>query len=350
MSRRWWALASLLLALAAVVLAVVTAVRHFPRGLSVLACLVIALWVLWLGVQRRGALRNLALAATGVFIVAAVVLVILQGSLLDNVLVIGTFVIAVFAARMAFRASVELPTMPRPANPVIFYNPEVRGREGRALPPRRRGRTRGIEPIELTLGTISSSSCATRWRGRGRARDGRRRRLAGDRRGGRRRARPALRVHPGRDAQPLRARPRRGSRRRRRRARRVRRRRRAPRRPRRGQRPRVRQQRLARHLRRGRPAPGTAARSSRRCSNRADVLGPRRAARAPLAGSARAESGTAILVSNNVYRLGRALGSGTRPRLDSGRLGSRCSARAPGDEPARAGAAAPQRGDHRRSR
>lgn len=29
----------------------------------------------------------------------------------------------------------------------------------------------------------------------------------------------------------------------------------------------------------------------------------------------------AILVSNNAYRLGRALGSGTRPRLDQGALG-----------------------------
>jgi diacylglycerol kinase family enzyme len=32
-------------------------------------------------------------------------------------------------------------------------------------------------------------------------------------------------------------------------------------------------------------------------------------------------SGAAILVSNNRYRLGRAVGSGTRPRLDDGRLG-----------------------------
>jgi len=34
-----------------------------------------------------------------------------------------------------------------------------------------------------------------------------------------------------------------------------------------------------------------------------------------------AETGTVILVSNNVYRLGRALGSGTRARLDTGQLG-----------------------------
>jgi hypothetical protein len=31
--------------------------------------------------------------------------------------------------------------------------------------------------------------------------------------------------------------------------------------------------------------------------------------------------GAAVLVSNNKYRLGRAVGSGTRPRIDDGRLG-----------------------------
>jgi diacylglycerol kinase family enzyme len=33
------------------------------------------------------------------------------------------------------------------------------------------------------------------------------------------------------------------------------------------------------------------------------------------------QSGVALLVSNNPYRLGRAIGSGTRPRLDGGTLG-----------------------------
>ena len=33
------------------------------------------------------------------------------------------------------------------------------------------------------------------------------------------------------------------------------------------------------------------------------------------------QSGAAVLVSNNKYRLGRALGSGTRPRIDDGLLG-----------------------------
>src|SRR5205807_1476804 len=38
-------------------------------------------------------------------------------------------------------------------------------------------------------------------------------------------------------------------------------------------------------------------------------------------GASGAESGTVILVSNNVYRLGRGLGSGMRPQLDTGQLG-----------------------------
>ena len=56
-----------------------------------------------------------------------------------------------------------------------------------------------------------------------------------------------------------------------------------------------------------------------------DVLGPeRRRARSEM-GQVRAATstapGAAILVSNNRYRLGRAVGSGTRPRIDDGLLG-----------------------------
>ena len=129
---------------------------------------------------------------------------------------------------------------------------------------------------------------------RRRARDGRRRRLAGDRRGDRRRARAALRVRPRRHAQPLRARPRRRPRRRRRRARRVCRRRRAHRRPGRGQRSRVRQQRLARALRRGRPArPATATRRYARCSTPCPTCSAPTAASSICAGPARAGTNTA---------------------------------------------------------
>jgi diacylglycerol kinase family enzyme len=58
------------------------------------------------------------------------------------------------------------------------------------------------------------------------------------------------------------------------------------------------------------------------------VLGPEAApANLRYEGPSGSQSAVAILVSNNSYRLGRALGSGTRPRLDRGLLASPCSRR-----------------------
>ena len=52
------------------------------------------------------------------------------------------------------------------------------------------------------------------------------------------------------------------------------------------------------------------------------------------------DSAAVILVSNNVYRLGRAIGSGTRPRIDDGAAGHRgdggSGSRRPAEQPARA--------------
>ena len=130
--------------------------------------------------------------------------------------------------------------------------PAVGRGQGRQQRPRRR-RTRARDRADRAEARRRPRATGARRRGaRGRrARGGGRRRNPGTRGVDRCGARPAVRLHPGRHPQPLRARPGSRSRRRRRRPRRVRRRRRAPRRPGRGQRSRVRQQRVARALRRG---------------------------------------------------------------------------------------------------
>ena len=141
----------------------------------------------------------------------------------------------------------------------------------------------------------------------------------------RRRARASLRLHPGRHPQPFRAEYWGGSRGCRRRSRRLCRRRRATGRPRRGQRHRVRQQRLARSLRGGGPArPATGRRRCARSSTRARRARPRRRGvdlhwTGPWWQGTR--FGRRVLVSNNRYRLGQPLGSGTRPKIDGGELG-----------------------------
>ena len=61
--RRLWSTAALLLGAAAVVLAVVVAVAHFPEGLSVLACVALVICAAWYGACRRGTPRTLGLIA-----------------------------------------------------------------------------------------------------------------------------------------------------------------------------------------------------------------------------------------------------------------------------------------------
>ena len=54
MNRRLAAVVALVLFAASVVLAVLVGVQRFPRGLSVLACVVVALAAAWWALVRRG--------------------------------------------------------------------------------------------------------------------------------------------------------------------------------------------------------------------------------------------------------------------------------------------------------
>jgi hypothetical protein len=75
-ARRLWAAAALLCAIAALALAVEVAANHFPRGLTVLACLVLAVCAAWWGVLRRGPARVIGIGVAAASIAAAIVFVI----------------------------------------------------------------------------------------------------------------------------------------------------------------------------------------------------------------------------------------------------------------------------------
>ena len=55
--KRLAALGALLLAAVSILVAVLTAVQQFPRGLFVLVCVAVALVAGWYGLVRRGAAR-----------------------------------------------------------------------------------------------------------------------------------------------------------------------------------------------------------------------------------------------------------------------------------------------------
>jgi diacylglycerol kinase family enzyme len=151
-SRRAWSLLALALLIAAVGLAVVLAVLRFPRGLTVLAALVVGLIAAWFGVQRRGVPRILGLLIAVVFAAGAVVLVILEGKVLLDALVLVCFVGALESARRAFASRQELPSGIAPQHPVLFYNPLSGGGKAERFHLADEARKRGIEPIELHRG------------------------------------------------------------------------------------------------------------------------------------------------------------------------------------------------------
>ena len=151
-TRRPWALVALVLGAGALVLAAIVAVQHFPRGLTVLACVIAAVAVAWWGVQRRGAARRLALVLTGLLVLGALVLVVFEGRALEDVIVVAAFAAALYAAREALKPRSRWPRAPRPERPVLFYNPKSGGGKAERFRLADEARKRGIEPIELERG------------------------------------------------------------------------------------------------------------------------------------------------------------------------------------------------------
>jgi diacylglycerol kinase family enzyme len=129
-------------------LAVVVVVQEFPRGLISLACVALAAAGAWYGVLRRGAARVLGLAV-GALGLGAAILLLISDRLLEELVAVAALVLSLACARAAFRFRTGLPRMPAPQRPVLFYNPRSGGGKAERFKVAAEARTRGIEPIEL---------------------------------------------------------------------------------------------------------------------------------------------------------------------------------------------------------
>ena len=150
-------LAALVALLSAAVLAALSidiVISQFPRGLLVLAGLVVAVAAAWYGLTRTGGARLLGsgVAILAVAMIAAVL--IADGDHVAQALVIVVgLVLVLLATRSAFRVHVPLRRVPDPRRPVLFYNPKSGGGKAEKFHLADEARARGIEPIELKLGT-----------------------------------------------------------------------------------------------------------------------------------------------------------------------------------------------------
>jgi Diacylglycerol kinase catalytic domain len=152
MNRQLAAIGALLFALASLVLAIAVAVTTFPSGIGVLACLAAGVIAAWYGITRRGISRVLGLVVAAVLLAGGLALVIIEKRLLEDVLILVGFWIALGCAGAAFAVRVPLPTVKRPRRPVLFFNPRSGGGKAERFHLVDEARARGIEPIELAPG------------------------------------------------------------------------------------------------------------------------------------------------------------------------------------------------------
>ena len=137
---------------AAIALTVFVFAKHFWVGLSVLACVLLALGSLWFGVRRRGVALTIGLAAAVLLLAAALVIAHKQGLLLAGVAGIVAVAAATASARAAFRVHVALPPAPPPERAVLFFNPKSGDGKAERFNLAEEARARGIEAVELKRG------------------------------------------------------------------------------------------------------------------------------------------------------------------------------------------------------
>ena len=152
MRQRLAAQLALVVGAATVVLGVVVAVNQFPRGLMLSGCVVIAGAAAWYGVLRRGVVRGAALIVAGLALVGALVLVLARGAFLVDLLVVAGLLATLVAVRATLAVHVDLPRVPAPRRPVLFFNPRSGGGKAERFGLAKEAADRGIEPIELQGG------------------------------------------------------------------------------------------------------------------------------------------------------------------------------------------------------
>lgn len=132
-------------------LAIVVAAASFPRGLAALACVGLAAAAAWYGALHVGPVRvaGFALGALGL---AAAIALVASDHLLEEAIAAGLLVASGALARRAFDVRTPLPSRTAPLRPVLFFNPKSGGGKAERFALADEARARGIEPVELRPG------------------------------------------------------------------------------------------------------------------------------------------------------------------------------------------------------
>jgi diacylglycerol kinase family enzyme len=159
-NRRVAAILSLLVYAGAVVVVVLALTDHLLVLLLAVAALIAATAAAWFAVTRTGASRVVAVVATAVLLAAAVVALVADASIRDLVLAAALLAAASLLARYALgfdRGALRAAppageSAPRPAHPVLIMNPRSGGGKVTRFALADEARARGVEAVMLEPG------------------------------------------------------------------------------------------------------------------------------------------------------------------------------------------------------
>jgi diacylglycerol kinase family enzyme len=150
--RRWHALIALLLFVVGVVCLVITTVVSFPHGLIAAALLVAAAWFALGALRERGRGCVVRLVVSLVLLAAAFGVVLVADNRAIGLVAIAALLLSAWVAKPAFRRRVNLPPATPPKRAIVVWNPKSGGGKAVKNNLAEEARKRGIEPIELKPG------------------------------------------------------------------------------------------------------------------------------------------------------------------------------------------------------
>jgi diacylglycerol kinase family enzyme len=151
-AQQFAAAVTLLASIIVVGFAVYVAVSRFPAGLVTLACVAVALVGSWFAVARRGRPRVIGIVVTVLALVGVVVLLFRNGGWPYLTVLVVCVAIVNLASRRAFRAHVRLAAAEPPRKPVLFVNPWSGGGKAAKVGLVEEAAARGIATVELRSG------------------------------------------------------------------------------------------------------------------------------------------------------------------------------------------------------
>ena len=143
---------ALVLLVAGTLGAVYAVIDDFPAALILIAGLALAMSVGWSGLLRTGPGRLLRLGAAAVLLAGCVVTVAIAGVTAGDVVALACLAAAGAAARVAFIVHVPLSAAAPPARPTLFVNPRSGGGKAERFHLVDEARERGYEAVELQPG------------------------------------------------------------------------------------------------------------------------------------------------------------------------------------------------------